>query len=112
MTWTPHRRLFALGAVAGTVVPWIFFAVHIDRDGAGLGTFVEAVFANPAASGFTADLLITSVVFWIWSYRDQARHGMSGRWWWIVPANLFVGLSLAFPLYLVLRNEPEATVAA
>lgn len=98
-----RRWFYGAAAVVGTVVPWLFFGSFLDAEGLDLVGFVEALFANGAAGGFSADLLITAVVFWVWAGRDSLEHGVE-RWWIVVPATVLVGLSLAFPLYLLLRE--------
>jgi len=100
------RLVYALAAVAGTVIPWVFFGSFLAAEGVSLVGFVQALFENGAAGGFAADLLITAGVFWFWSYRDSRVSGVE-RWWLVVPATLFVGLSLAVPLYLYWR-EPSS----
>ncbi len=102
-TMTTARWFYAIAAVAGTVIPWFFFGSFLADEGFGLVGFVEALFENGAAGGFAADLLITASVFWIWSYRDAKVTGVE-RWWLVVPATLFIGLSLAIPLYLFWRE--------
>lgn len=89
-------------AVLGTVVPWIFFGAFITQSGLDVGGFVSGLFATAPAGGFTADLLISSLTLWIWAYFDSRAHNVR-LWWLVIPANLLVGLSLALPLYLLLR---------
>lgn len=101
------RRFYAAAAVVGTVVPWLFFGSFVADDGIDLIAFVEALFANGAAGGFSVDLLITASIFWFWSSRDSRLEGIE-RWWLVVPATLLVGLSLAFPLYLFWREGVTA----
>ena len=72
-----------------------------------LGNFVAQLFATPPAGGFTADLLITSGAFWIWSFGEARSLGMKG-WWGYVVANLLIGLSFAFPLFLFFRERSKA----
>ncbi|RDE07659.1 DUF2834 domain-containing protein [Pelagibacterium lacus] len=91
-------------AVAGTVVPWLFFGYFFALHGLDLPLFVQSLFANGAAGGFSADVLISIVVFWVWSWRDAARNNVA-PWWLVLPASFFVGLSLALPLYLYLRER-------
>ena len=67
-----------------------------------LTAFVQQLFATAPAGGFTTDLLITSVAFWIWSFGEARAHGMK-RWWAYVIATLVVGLSFAVPLFLYVR---------
>jgi hypothetical protein len=93
------RAVYLLLAVAGAIVPYVFFIGHFQESGLRLGGFVQALFANGAAGGFTADLLITSFVFWIWLFKSGAR-----RPWIYILVNLTIGLSCAFPAYLYVRS--------
>jgi hypothetical protein len=90
--------------VIGTLVPWVFFLAFIAENGVDINAFIAALFSNGAASGFTVDLLLTSVVFWAWSFVDSQKYQIAH--WWVIPiSTLFVGLSLALPLYLWLRHR-------
>ena len=102
------RSVYLILAIAGALVPYIFFARFIGSPDPTLDNFVRELFATAPASGFTADLLITSIAFWVWSYRESARLGMA-RWWGYVAVNLAIGLSCALPLFLFNR---EAKVAS
>lgn len=76
-------------ALAGTAVDWV----------AALG----ALMTNPAAQFLGADLGVSVLVFWVWVYHETRTTPV--KWWWVcVIANLTVGLSLAFPLFLLLRE--------
>ena len=97
-----HIYLFL--AIAGAVVPYIFFIQFMGSDDPSLSAFVSQLFETAPAGGFTTDLLITSLAFWIWSYGEAARLGMK-RWWGYVVVNLFIGLSCAFPLFLYVRHK-------
>lgn len=89
------RTVYLLLAIVGAIVPYVFFTQYFARTGYGLGDFVAAGFANGAAGGFTADVLISSVVFWTWLVSRRAP-----RVWLYVLVNLGIGLSCALPLYL------------
>ena len=71
---------------------------------------VAAVFANPAAGGFTADLLISSFVFWVFMFqKSRLAHGPNPAGF--IALKLLIGLSCALPAYLFaqeLRRQPEA----
>jgi hypothetical protein len=90
--------------VIGTVVPWLFFAGFLAQEGFSIPLFVQSLFVNGAAGGFAVDLLISILVFWVWSYAD-ARQNQIKNWWVVLPAGFMVGLSLALPLYLYLRSD-------
>lgn len=98
------RSFYLVMAVAGTVVPWLFFRPFFAQHGLAIPLFLQSLFANGPAAGFSADVLISILVFWVWSWADARRHGVA-RWWLVLPASFFVGLSLALPLYLYLRER-------
>jgi len=98
------KTVYLAGAVAGTLLPWLFFARFLAENGVAPGLFLSAVFATGPASGFAVDLLISCVLFWIWSWCDAREHEVTG-WWLTIPAIWLVGLSLGLPLYLWLREH-------
>ena len=98
------RQFYLVMAIIGTVIPWFFFAQFFGQEGVDIPLFLRSLFANGAAGGFSADVLISILVFWVWSYADAQRHDV-GRWWLVLPAGFTVGLSLALPLYLYLRYD-------
>ena len=97
------KTFYLAMAIVGPVLPWIFFGAFFAEYGLDLPRFIRSVFANGAASGFAVDILISIVIFWVWSWRDAAANGVK-RWWLVLPASFLVGLSLALPLYLYLRE--------
>ncbi|MCZ6711131.1 MAG: DUF2834 domain-containing protein [Gammaproteobacteria bacterium] len=90
------KNLYLAFAIIGAVVPYLFFFDFISSQGLDLPAFLGALFANGAAGGFTADLLITSTVFWIYMF---SRVGGPAPWLFIA-LNLTIGLSCALPAYL------------
>lgn len=90
------KQLYLLLAVLGALVPYLFFFGFIAEAGLDLPAFVAALFANGAAGGFTADLLITSVVFWIYAFSQKDGPAP----WLFILLNLTIGLSCALPAYL------------
>ncbi|MBS4102657.1 DUF2834 domain-containing protein [Tsukamurella paurometabola] len=96
------RRFYLVMMVIGTVVPWACFGGFFAAEGLDLPLFATSLFANGAAAGFTADVLLSIVVFLAWSASDARRIGVR-RWWLVIPATCLVGLSLSLPLYLYLR---------
>lgn len=97
------RNLFLGLAIIGAVVPYAFFIPFFAEHGVDLLTFVPALFVNGAAGGFTADLLITSLAFWIFLFVEKAE-----RPWIYIIVNLTIGLSCALPLYLYVRLGDSA----
>ncbi len=100
------KKLYLVLAIVGAVLPYAFFIQHISSEGVSLMAFLAAVFANPAAGGFTADLLFTSMVFWIFMFHQRSREKGPPPTLFIV-LNLLIGLSCALPAYLYAR-EPRS----
>lgn len=98
------KNFYLVMAVVGTVVPWVLFASFFTAHGLDIPLFLQSLFANGAAGGFSADVLICIIIFWVWSWQDAAKHNIK-RWWLVLPASFCVGLSLALPLYLYLRER-------
>lgn len=97
------RSFFLIAAIVGAVAPYVFFAQYMLQQGTDVSGFVSLLFANSPAAGFTTDLLITSTVFWVWSFFESKRWKI-GFWWIFVVVNLLIGLSCAFPLFLYFRS--------
>ena len=98
------KRLYLVLAIIGAVVPYVFFIQHFSGEGFGLPTFLRAMFANPAAGGISADLLLSSFIFWGFMFQQQSRGKGPGPAVFVV-LNLLIGLSCAFPAYLYARER-------
>ncbi len=98
------RNLYLALAIAGAVIPYVFFFEFFSTQGTSLLDFIAALFANGAAGGFSADLIITSAVFWVFMFKQQQRGKGPNPIPYIV-VNLLIGLSCALPGYLYLRER-------
>lgn len=101
------KNLYLALAIAGAIVPYIFFIDHFSTVGFGLGDFIGGWFANSAAGGATADLLISSLVFWTYLIARKAPNV-----WLYVLINVTIGLSCALPLYLYMTARADDPVPA
>lgn len=103
------KYLYLVLAILGAALPYVFFMQHIGVAGVGISTFVAQGFANPVAAGFTTDLLISSLVFWIYMFSSREA---SPKPWAFIVINLFIGLSCALPAYLYWRERSQGAPAA
>ena len=97
------KRLYLVLAIIGAVVPYVFFIQHFSGEGFSLPTFLRAMFANPAAGGISADLLLSSFIFWGFMFQQRSRGKGPGPAVFVV-LNLLIGLACAFPAYLYARE--------
>ena len=93
------KTAYLVLAIVGAIVPYGFFIQHFGAAGFGLMDFISSLFVNSAASGFTADLLITSLVFWIAMFH-RLSSGKGPNPAFFILLNLAIGLSCALPAYL------------
>lgn len=96
------RTLYLALAIVGAIVPYMFFVQFFATEGLG-GNFTGALFVNGAAGGFAADVLLSSVAFWIFLFAEARRTGVSRPWMYVL-VNLAIGLSCALPLFLWARE--------
>jgi hypothetical protein len=97
------RRLYLILAAAGFVVPYYFLIGFLTANGLNLRLLIEQLFGTPISTFFAVDLIITAVVFWVFSYQE-ARRLQLRRWWAYVVATLLIGPSFALPLFLYIRE--------
>ena len=91
-------------AAVGAVIPYAILIPAVRADGIDLGTFGRGLFANPAASIFSSDVLLASLVFVALAVVEGRRADM--RHLWLYPlAVLAFGLSCAMPLFLAMRER-------
>ena len=89
--------------MVGFAIPYLLLTLFVMKNGFDdLGLSIQSLFVNGASAMLTADLLISSLVFWVWLFYEGGRLGMKHLWAYVA-ANLLVGLSLALPLFLYYR---------
>lgn len=93
------RIVYLALAIIGAIVPYMFFIQHFGAAGFGLMDFISALFVNSATSGFTSDLVISSLVFWMAMYQRRGQ-GKGPNPAFFILLNLAIGLSCALPAYL------------
>ncbi len=93
---------YLLLAILGAIIPLAFFVSFGAEQGVDLVAFIQALFVNGAAGGFTADLLISSFVFWLYMFSNQAN---GPKPWVFIALNLCIGLSCALPAYLWVKTR-------
>lgn len=100
------RSAYLLLAIVGAIMPYAFFIEFARAEGINLSAFLGSLFANGAVGGFTADLLISSLVFWIYMFNRRNQGPTPG---WFILLNLTIGLSCALPAYLWAASRPAVS---
>jgi hypothetical protein len=97
------KRVYAVLCVLGFALPYYFLLRFVSEHGFQLSVLVNQVFANPITAFFAADVIVSSLVLWVFMYHEIRKRSIK-LWWICIIANLMVGVSLALPLFLLLRE--------
>lgn len=101
------KNLYLVLAILGTALPLYFFLQPGGLPQADVRGAVALAFANPIAAGFAADVIVSSIVFWIFMF---AAADDAPRPWPFILLNCLVGLSAALPAYLFWQKRRAAGV--
>lgn len=105
------KDVYLVLCVLGTVVPYSQFVPFVQENGLRLGLLVQQLFANHISGFFGLDVIISSVAVWIFVGVEGRRIGVS-RLWLPRAAILTVGVSLALPLFLYMREVRQEASAS
>jgi hypothetical protein len=98
------KTLYLILCVAGTALPLWQFLPFLRDHGLDLPLFFEQLFASPVSGFFGLDVIVSSVVLWVFVAVDGRRSGVKHLWAPIV-ANVLVGVSAGLPLFLYMRER-------
>jgi hypothetical protein len=107
-----RKNIYLFLCVLGAAVPYSQFVPWVMENGLRIGLLLRQLFANRISAFFGLDVLVSSVVLLVFMR-------MEGRWlrikmrWLPIAGLCVVGVSLALPLFLYLRErELEETRSA
>ncbi|RJG48381.1 DUF2834 domain-containing protein [Motilimonas pumila] len=98
------KNLYLVLAILGGIIPYLFFFQFFQIEGLNIPFFIASLFENGAAAGFSADLLISSFVFWFFMFNDSKKPTNPKPYLFII-INLTIGLSCALPAYLYAKER-------
>ena len=98
------KSLYLLGAILGAALPLSQFIPFLKTHGLNLTLFFTLLFSNGVSGFFGMDVIVSSLVLWIFVFSEGRRLGMRHLWLYVV-CNLLVGVSLALPLFLLFRER-------
>ena len=99
------KPAYLILAVLGTLVPYIHFFPWLREHGLDLPLFFHEIHASHVSEFFSADVFLSAAT--LLAFLIFERHRIRGRWWIPVLGLLTVGVSLALPLLLYLRESQK-----
>lgn len=97
------RHLYLLACIPGALWPLACLVRFIQAHGLSIAEFIAELHAGPAAHMFAADVLVSALVLVLF-VRSEARHPGMARLR-LSLLGLLLGVSLALPLFLYLRQS-------
>jgi hypothetical protein len=97
------RHLYLMLAVVGTVLPLWQFLPFLRDHGLNPALFIQQLFSTPVSGFFAMDVLVSTLVLWLFVYFEGHRISIPHRWAPVL-ATIVVGVSLGLPLFLYLRE--------
>src|SRR5687768_9310815 len=98
------KTAYLLLCIVGTVLPsWAFIPWFLEN-GMNIPLFIEQMFPNRVAAIFSIDVLISSVVLWVFVLTEGRRSQVPHLWAPIL-GNILAGVSSGLPLFLYLRER-------
>lgn len=98
------QTVYLILCILGTILPYSQFVPFLVEHGLNLQLFFEQLFVNRISSFFGMDLIISSLVLWVFVFWEGSRLGMKNLWIYVV-SNFLVGVSLGLPLFLLMRQR-------
>jgi hypothetical protein len=98
------KPIYATLCILGTVLPYAQLLPFLRDHGLDVRLIVAQLFANRISSFFGLDVVVSTMVLWVFVAVEGRRLRMA-HLWAPVAASLTVGVSLALPLFLYLREH-------
>jgi len=106
-----RKNTYLLLCILGAAIPYSQFIPWVMENGLQLGLLVRQLFANRISAFFGLDVLVSSVVLLVFM-RVEGR-ALRVRFRWVPIVGLCaVGVSLALPLFLYLRERALEEIQA
>lgn len=96
--------LYLILAFFGAMLPLSQLAPFLVTYGLDLPLLFRQLFQTHASAFFGLDVIVSSVVLWLFVFAEGRRVRMKNLWLYIL-CNLTVGVSLALPLFLFFRER-------
>jgi len=100
MKITGLQIIYGVLTIVGVCVTWYYNLQPMEI------SYIEGLYANPAASSFTNDLIVVVTAFIVWSFVETRRLKMSYVLWVVGFVLTFViAAAMTVPLFMLLRER-------
>lgn len=103
------KTTYLILCVLGVILPYWQFVPWVTANGLNTPLFFQQLFANRIGGFFAMDVFVSAVALMVFVRNESPRLSGVARWVPLI-AVLTVGVSLALPLYLYLREQKREQV--
>lgn len=96
--------LYLVAAILGAALPLSQLIPFLLAHGFDVPLLFRQLFGNHVSAFFGLDVIVSSVVLWLFVFSEGRRRRMKNLWLYVL-CNLAVGVSLALPLFLFFRER-------
>ena len=102
---TLHSTIYFGLAFVGTYLSWWYFIGHFQEANSILiGPFLKSAAATSASTGVAIDAYFSGIVFAVMAVTSASKDRVKWPWAYVAIC-FFIGLCLALPLYLGMRER-------
>jgi uncharacterized protein DUF2834 len=107
------KPIYLVLCILGLFLPYAEFVPWLFQHGLNLSLFARELFSTRIGAFFGMDVIVSAITLLAFTRLESKRVGIRNRWL-VMVAILTVGVSLALPLFLYLREREmeAATVSA
>lgn len=98
------KTTFLILCALGALLPLSQFAPWVVQNGLDAPLFFQELFSTKVGGFFGMDVIVSTVVLFVFIFAEGKRLKMSKLWLPVV-ATLSVGVSLGLPLFLYMRQN-------
>jgi hypothetical protein len=98
------QYLYLFLCVLGMVLPCSQLFPFLAEHGFNFPLIIDQLFANRISAFFGLDVIVSSIVLWVFVLTEGRRQQMKHLWIYLA-CNLAVGVSLGLPLFLYMRER-------
>lgn len=98
------QATYLILCILGSVLQYWQFLPFLIENGLDLKLFFEQLFANRISAFFGIDVIISSLILWVFVFWEGSRLKMKNLWIYIA-SNLLGGVCLGLPLFLLVRQR-------
>jgi Terpene cyclase DEP1 len=98
------KTIYLILCLLGAVLPYWQFVPWVAQNGLNMALFFHQLFANRISAFFGMDVFVSAAALLVFMRSESSRLRIADRWLPVV-ALVFVGVSLALPMFLYMRER-------